>query len=115
MVQTAVIGAFARAVPGRLPASPVNGPRLMNEKTATRTGQAVMASVGPVGGGPKADGAEGPGANMPFLKNTPVEINEAEIPIRIHCYGLVPDTGGPAAGAVARRWRWSSRSSPRKP
>ena len=106
VVQTAVIGAFARAVPGRLPASPSNGLSLMNVKTATRTGQAVMASVGPVGGGagggPKADGAEGSGANMSFLKNTPVEINEAEVPIRIHRYGLVPDTGGPG------RWRGGS-------
>jgi N-methylhydantoinase B len=57
-----------------------------------------MASIGPVaggaGGGPFADGAEGCGANMSYLKNTPVEINEAEVPIVVHRYGLVPDSGG---------------------
>jgi N-methylhydantoinase B len=36
---------------------------------------------------------------MSFLKNTPVEINEAEVPIKIRRYGLVPDSGGPG------RWR----------
>ena len=97
--QTTVIGAFARALPDRLPASPSNGLSLVNVKTATRAGRSIMASIGPVGGGagggPKADGAEGSGANMSFLKNTPVEINEAEVPIRVRRYGLVPDTGGP--------------------
>ena len=66
-----------------------------------------MASIGPVGGGagggPYEDGAEGSGANMSFLKNTPVEISESEIPIRIHKYGLVPDSGG--AGPLSRRPR----------
>jgi N-methylhydantoinase B len=104
--QTAVIGAFARALPDRLPASPANGLSLMNVKTATKAGRMVMASIGPVGGGagggPAADGAEGSGANMSFLKNTPVEINEAEMPVRILRYGLVPDTAGPG------RWRGGS-------
>ena len=51
---------------------------------------------------------------MSFLKNTPVEINEAEVPIRILRYGLVPDSGG--AGPLSRRlarWRWSSSCSRR--
>ncbi len=98
ITQTAVIGAFARALPDRLPASPSNGIALMNVKTAARNGRMVMASIGPVsggaGGGPAADGAEGCGANMSFLKNTPMEINEAEVPIRMRRYGLVPDSGG---------------------
>ncbi len=50
---------------------------------------------GGAGGGPFADGSEGCGANFSFLKNTPVEINEAEVPISIRRYGLVPDSGGP--------------------
>lgn len=67
-------------------------------RTTTRGGRTIMASIGPVGGGagggPYEDGAEGSGANMSFLKNTPVEISESEIPILIHKYGLVPDSGG---------------------
>ena len=103
LAQTAVIGAFCRALPDRMPASPGSGMSLMNVKTTTRAGRAVMASIGPVGGGagggPWADGADGCGANMSYLKNTPVEINEAEVPVTIRRYGLVPDSGG------AGRWR----------
>lgn len=99
LAQTVTIGAFCRAVPDRLPASPGSAVSIMNVKTTTRGGRTVMASIGPVGGGagggPFADGSEGCGANMSFLKNTPVEINEAEVPITIRRYGLVPDTGGP--------------------
>ena len=105
LAQTAVIGAFCRALPDRMPASPGSGMSLMNVKTSTRGGRSVMASIGPVGGGagggPYADGAEGCGANMSFLKNTPVEINEAEVPVRILRYGLVPDIG--RRRALARR------------
>jgi N-methylhydantoinase B len=101
--QTAVIGAFARALPDRMPASPGSGVSIMNVKTTTHAGRTIMASVGPIGGGagggPSADGVEGCGANMSYLKNTPVEINEAEVPIKIRRYGLVPDSGGPG------RWR----------
>jgi N-methylhydantoinase B len=104
--QTATIGAFCRALPDRMPAAPGSGVSIMNVKTTTRTGRTVMASIGPVGGGagggPFADGAEGCGANMSYLKNTPVEINEAEVPIRIRRYGLIPDSGGPG------RWRGGS-------
>ena len=71
----------------------------MNVKTTdTRRAADVMASIGPVGGGAggwsAADGADGSGANSCFLKNTPVEINEAEVPIKVLRYGLVPDSGG---------------------
>jgi N-methylhydantoinase B len=86
-------------MPDRMPASPGSGVSIMNVKTTTRTGRAVMASIGPVGGGagggPSADGAEGCGANMSYLKNTPVEMNETEVPILVRRYGLVPDSGGP--------------------
>lgn len=98
VTQTVVIGAFSQALPDRFPASPGSGLSLLNVKTTDRTGRTIMASIGPVGGGagggPFADGAEGSGANMSFLKNTPVEINELEVPVSIRKYGLVPDSGG---------------------
>lgn len=98
VLQAVIVGAFTRALPDKLPASPGNGLSLVNVRTTTRGGRTIMASIGPVGGGagggPYEDGAEGSGANMSFLKNTPVEISESEIPIRIHKYGLVPDSGG---------------------
>ncbi len=97
--QVATIGAFCQVVPDRMPASPGSGLSIMNVKTSTRDGRPIMASIGPVGGGsgggPRADGVEACGANMSYLKNTPVEINEAEVPIRIRRYGLVQDSGGP--------------------
>lgn len=99
LAQTSVIGAFARVRPDRLPASPGSGVSIMNVKTSTRDGRSVMASINPIGGGagggPYRDGAEGCGANMSYLKNTPVEINEAEVPIEVIRYGVVPDSGGP--------------------
>ncbi len=42
-----------------------------------------------------ATASEGSGANTCFLRNTPVEIIESEVPIHMRRYGLVPDSGGP--------------------
>jgi len=57
-----------------------------------------MANLDPITGGGGGtsfrDGTEGSGANFGFLKNTPVEINEAEVPVKILRYGLKPDSGG---------------------
>jgi N-methylhydantoinase B len=65
----------------------------------TVSGRRVVASIDPISGGaggnPAEDGGDGSGANSAFLKNTPVEINEAEVPIRIIRYGLTRDSGGP--------------------
>jgi N-methylhydantoinase B len=98
VIQACTFGVFNRALPEWLPACPAGGSTLLNVKTATRGGRQVLSSIGPCGGGggggPKYDGVEGCGANNAFLKNTPVEINEAEVPIEIIRYGLVPDTGG---------------------
>ena len=98
-VQEITFGAFARTAPNRLPASPASGGPIMNVNSVdNRTGRRVVASIGPIvggaGGNPMEDGAEGSGANGSFLKNTPVEINEAEVPIKILRYGLAPDSGG---------------------
>ncbi len=96
-IQGIVIGAFARAVPERLPAGPSGGGGILNVRTTdTRTGRMAMASINPItgGGGGAADGDGLDGSNS-FLKNTPVEITEAEVPIRVLSYGLLADSGGP--------------------
>ncbi len=99
VTQSATFGAFARAVPDRLPASAAGGISIVNVKTFDRHSTPIMASLGPVGGGgggmPTADGAEGCGGYAAFLRNTPVEIIEVEVPIRMQRYGLWPDTAGP--------------------
>ncbi|WP_150671216.1 hydantoinase B/oxoprolinase family protein [Pandoraea anhela] len=98
VVQAAVFGAFAQALPELMPACPASSVCLVNVKTTDAQGRTIMASIGPVGGGAggaaAGDGSDASGANMAFLRNTPVEINEAEVPVRIREYRLVADSGG---------------------
>ena len=93
------IGAFSQALPDKLPACSAGGLAIMNVNTLGGDGRRVMASLGPVGGGaggmPFGDGADASGANNAFLRNTPVEINEAEVPILMRRYCLAPGSGGP--------------------
>lgn len=46
------------------------------------------------GGGPLKDGLDGHPGPMSNLANTPIELLEAEQPLRIDQYGFVPDSGG---------------------
>jgi N-methylhydantoinase B len=98
VAQYVTFGAFSMVCPERLPACPAGGMSILNVKTVDRNGRTVIASIGPVGGGAggmaSADGSDASGANVAFLRNTPVEINEAEVPIRITRYGVVPGSAG---------------------
>ena len=112
-----IFGAFVQAAPDRLPSCPASGGPIMNVNTIdNRTGRRVVAAIGPItggaGGDPWRDGAEGSGANSSFLKNTPVEINEAEVPIKIQRYGLTPDSGGPGKhrGGLAIEMRFQAQA-----
>ncbi len=112
-----IFGAFVQAAPDRLPSCPASGGPIMNVNTIdNRTGRRVVAAIGPItggaGGDPWRDGAEGSGANSSFLKNTPVEINEAEVPIKIQRYGLTPDSGGPGKhrGGLALEMRFEAQA-----
>ncbi|WOS65149.1 hydantoinase B/oxoprolinase family protein [Sinorhizobium fredii] len=99
MTQIVTVGAFAQALPELMPAASPGGNAIMNVKTSARNGRPVMASIGPLGGGgggtPIRDGSDGAGGATGFLRNTPIEISEAEVPIRFLRYGLQPDTGAP--------------------
>ncbi|MBB3609268.1 hydantoinase B/oxoprolinase family protein [Rhizobium sp. BK602] len=99
MTQIVTVGAFAKAIPALMPVASPGGNAIMNVKTSARNGRPVMASIGPVGGGgggtPICDGNDGAGGATGFLRNTPIEISEAEVPIRFLRYGLEKDTGGP--------------------
>ena len=95
-----IFGAFAQALPHKLQAGPGHGGPLLNVRTTdNKTGRNVMANISPITSGAGAsaagDGSEGCGASQGFFKNTPVEINEADVPIKILEYGLAPDSGGP--------------------
>lgn len=103
-LRSLVFGAFARAVPDRMPAAPAGNSSILNVMTTdNRTHRSVLAAINPVVGGaggfPTRDGTNGSGADAAYLKNTPIEITETEVPIRITRYGLMPDSGG------AGRWR----------
>jgi N-methylhydantoinase B len=103
-LRSLIFGAFARAIPERMPAAPAGSSSIMNVMTTdNRTHKPVLAAVNPIVGGgggmPARDGTNGSGADSAYLKNTPVEITEAEVPIEIVRYGLRPDSGG------AGRWR----------
>ncbi|MBK1658405.1 hydantoinase B/oxoprolinase family protein [Paracraurococcus ruber] len=99
LAQAVTLGAFAQALPERLTALPAAGPSLVNVRTSDRAGRSYMASIGPIGGGgggaARADADDGGGSLFGFIRNTPVEITEAELPIRVLRYGTVPDSGGP--------------------
>jgi N-methylhydantoinase B len=69
--------------------------------TDNRTRRTVLAAINPIVGGaggmPHRDGTNGSGADGAYLKNTPIEITETEVPIQVLRYGLVPDSGGAGA------------------
>ena len=98
LTQIVTFGAFSLAMPDRMPATSPGGNSIMNVRTTGYAGRPVMASIGPVGGGgggtPVADGPNGAGGAQAFLKNTPIEITEAEVPILFRRYGLWPDSAG---------------------
>jgi N-methylhydantoinase B len=103
-LQDVLFGCLAQALPDVMTAAPAGSISIMNVMTSDpKTGRRVMAAVNPlVGGGgamPFADGPDGSGGNAGTLKNTPVEINELEVPIRVLRYHLSTDSGG------AGRWR----------
>ncbi|KND62144.1 N-methylhydantoinase B [Candidatus Burkholderia verschuerenii] len=98
VAQMVTFGAFSMVCPERLSACPAGGMSILNVRTVGSDGSTVIAAIGPVGGGAggmaSGDGSDASGANNAFLRNTPVEINEAEVPIRILKYGLVPGSAG---------------------
>lgn len=101
-LRSLIFGAFSLAIPHAMPAAPAGSSSIVNVMTTdNRTHRTILAAVNPIVGGaggmPHRDGTNGSGADAAYLKNTPVEITEAEVPIQILRYGLMPDSGGPGA------------------
>ena len=106
-----LLGAFAQIVPDRVPAAGEGGvtfPAI----SGTHDGKRFVCSetmAGSWGAMPDRDGEFGipnPGGN---LTNQPVEMIEAQYPIEVTRYGMVPDSGGPGqfrgAPAFVREYR----------
>ena len=103
-LRSVIFGAFSQAIPDRMPAAPAGNNCIVNVMTRDeRTQRTVIAAVNPVVGGgggmPWRDGTNGSGADAAYLKNTPIEITETEVPVEFVRYGLARDSGG------AGRWR----------
>jgi N-methylhydantoinase B len=109
----ALNGALAQLLPGRVPAAGEGGNTLaIFGADDPGSGDRFIfyeLVVGTWGGTPVCDGNDGVTNPASLAANIPIEVAEAEYPIVVERYGLVPDTGG--AGryrgglSVERVWR----------
>jgi N-methylhydantoinase B len=96
-IATAVLRAFALAVPDRIPASyyGVTFNHAINILHGDGRRQVYFDySIGGWGAHPVADGPSGFAAGFHNGQNTPIEMVEAIFPLRFTRYGFVPDSGG---------------------
>jgi N-methylhydantoinase B/oxoprolinase/acetone carboxylase alpha subunit len=111
-VLDAVNGALAQLVPSRVPAAGEGGNTLAIFGADRPGGGRFIfyeLIVGTWGGTPEHDGNDGLTNPASLAANIPVEVAEAEFPIHVERYGLVPDSGGAGRHrgglAVERVWR----------
>jgi N-methylhydantoinase B len=95
-----ILGALVQALPGRIPAAPAGATApvvasVQDPLTGQRLVQVVEPMLGGGGGRPNMDGLSGTDSTAGYLRNTPVESIEAEVPIIMRRYHLIPGTGGP--------------------
>ena len=93
----AVLGCFAAIVPERMAAASDGGNTLATFSGAGRDGKPFVWSdihIGSWGARHHRDGIDGISSIMIAVANTPAEIVEREMPIRIRRYELVADTCG---------------------
>jgi N-methylhydantoinase B len=92
-----LFGALAQAVPDRVAADGAGGSTLPSFGGATETGRFVFSEcvMGTWGATSTHDGQEGVPHMASNQANVPVEMIEADYPLRIERYGFVADTGGP--------------------
>jgi N-methylhydantoinase B len=99
-IYDAVLGALARAVPAHIPAASggqgcMVALSLPDAEAGRRHVTVIEPMIGGGGGRPGRDGVDGCDASLGFLKSTPAETLEAEVPIVIRRFHLVPDSAGP--------------------
>jgi N-methylhydantoinase B len=94
-----VLGALHAAAPGTVPAAGAGQVVITYVSTiaAGRRGRVVVANpvVGGTGGGPELDGATAIDFPCAFLRNVPVEVLEAEVPVVVERFAAVQDSEGP--------------------
>ncbi|MDB5369313.1 MAG: Hydantoinase B/oxoprolinase [Roseomonas sp.] len=97
-VRHAVSGALAMLLPDRVGAC-VGGSEFALVLAGYPKGKAPFLTlefhnVTGIGGGPDRDGQDGGPYGLANIANVPVEVIEAEGPVRVECYAFLPDTGG---------------------
>jgi N-methylhydantoinase B len=106
-VMDTVMAALAKAVPERTPADGDGGNTIISiggYDEDLSPFAFVDLFAGARGGRPTGDGPEGVAHPAANISNTPVEIAEVELPVRIEEYGILRDTGGAGKyrGALAQ-------------
>ena len=100
-VYDAVLGALARALPAEIPAASggqgcMVALSLPDPEAGRRHVTVIEPMIGGGGGRPARDGVDGCDASLGFLKTTPAETLEAEVPgIVLRRFHLVADSAGP--------------------
>lgn len=111
----AMFGALHQAVPDRIPAAYYGNSYVCTFQTvaadATRE-VLVEIEIGGTGAHPSKDGVNALSAGMHNNSNIPIEMIEAQAPLTITRYELLPDTGGAGMRrgglGLAREWRIDS-------
>jgi N-methylhydantoinase B len=93
----AMMGALAQVVPEKVIAPGEGGPSLFSIGGYVDREPFVLTEVmvGAWGARASLDGPEGVSNPLANLSNQPVELIEADLPLEVLSYGLVPDSGGP--------------------
>ena len=99
-IYDAVLGALARAVPAHIPAASggqgcMVALALPDPEAGRRHVTVIEPMIGGGGGRPGRDGIDGCDASLGFLKTTPAETLETEVPIVVRRFHLIPDSAGP--------------------
>jgi N-methylhydantoinase B len=107
-----MLGALAGALPARVPAAGEGGNTVLSigGLTADRKPFVLVDMItGAWGGRPDRDGMEAVTNPSQNMSNTPVEVLEAQHPIRIDEYGFVPDSAGAGTwrGGLGLRRRYT--------
>jgi N-methylhydantoinase B len=96
-VHDAVLGCLAQALPDAVPAAGAGQVVITYVSDSEQGGRVVVANPvqGGSGGGPQMDGVSGADRPVAFLHNVPAEVLEAEAPVIVRRFGLMPDSEGP--------------------
>ena len=108
----ALNGALAQLVPDRVPAAGEGGNTVVILGGRRKDGEPFVyfeLMVGTWGATPRNDGNDGLSNPIATAANVPIEAAEAEFPIMVERYGLVPDSGGAGLHrgglALEKAWR----------